>query len=209
MSQKCERLHEILKEGKKFRADPFKDENVKKELKCHGLYIFYEEGETGHGGDRIVRVGRAISEKNTIYLRNSNHFATKPHYTKDNSIFRKQIGRAILCDKPERLNNWNIKREKKGYIPDRETEEKVSEHLKKCYFVAIAIEDRKKIEELEKKMTVTVAQCNECKPSENWLGKKSPQGRIRQYGLWQELNLQGGELSDDDLDEIEKYLIKA
>lgn len=129
---------------------------------------------------------------------------------KDHSVFRKQIGRAILCDDCERLANWNIKRKINGYKPDYETEEKVSQYLaEKCYCIVVAIDDTKKVEELEKKMTATVAQCNECCPSENWLGKKSPQDKIKKYGMWQIQHLVGEELSDDDLSEIEKHLIKA
>jgi hypothetical protein len=200
MSQKCEKLHEILKEGKKFYARSLDDANVKNELNHSGLYIFYEEGETGHGGDRIVRVGRAI-KTDTIYKRNKQHFFG----TKRRSIFRKQIGRAILCNDSERLDNWNTKGK-----PDGEIEKKVSRHLaEKCHFIAIAIEDIEKVNELEKKMTATVVQCNEYKPSKGWLGYNSPQNKIRKYGLWQEQSLNGEELSEDDLAEIEKHLIKA
>ena len=61
MSQKCEKLHAICKEGKKFDARYLDDANAKKELNHYGLYIFYEKDETAHGCNRIVRVGRAIS----------------------------------------------------------------------------------------------------------------------------------------------------
>ena len=58
----------------------------------NGIYLLYERGELGHGADRIVRVGTHTG-KNQLVSRLKQHFV---HENKDRSIFRKNIGRAIL-----------------------------------------------------------------------------------------------------------------
>src|ERR1700722_18438948 len=58
----------------------------------NGIYILFEEGETAHGGQRIVRVGTHTGP-NQLRSRLRQHFLIE---NKDRSIFRKNVGRAIL-----------------------------------------------------------------------------------------------------------------
>jgi hypothetical protein len=56
----------------------------------NGIYILFEKGETAHDTNRIVRVGTYPGDKQ---LRSRQHFLVE---NKDRSIFRKNIGRALL-----------------------------------------------------------------------------------------------------------------
>lgn len=102
MSEKCRWLHEQLE-----RLRTVKHLNLDlKTLPENGIYFFYEESEIwGHGGDkpRIVRVGthRDGNFRNRIaehYLINETKMDFDKNKPKpsDRSIFRKNIGRALL-----------------------------------------------------------------------------------------------------------------
>jgi len=70
-----------------------------------GLYVLFEEGERGHGTDRIVRIGTHRGD-GRLPLRLEEHFLKE---NKDRSIFRKNIGRALLArDGDEFLGQWEI-----------------------------------------------------------------------------------------------------
>jgi hypothetical protein len=58
----------------------------------NGLYILFEDGEQAHGTDRIVRIGTHTG-KDQLPSRLKQHFIKE---NKDRSIFRKNIGRALL-----------------------------------------------------------------------------------------------------------------
>jgi hypothetical protein len=102
MSEKCSWLHSQLESLPLLRF-PF---NVKS-LPSNGIYFFYEEGEMiDHGNSpkpRIVRIG--THKENNFQTRISEHFLlneSKLNFTianpkpSDRSIFRKNIGRALL-----------------------------------------------------------------------------------------------------------------
>lgn len=192
MSKECELLHRILERGKKYNFS-FNDERLSKS----GIYVFYQEGEIGHGGDRIVRIGQTSKP---LFKRLFQHF----NGNKDKSIFRKSIGRVILQHEKSRLAEWNTKGTK-----DENAEAAVSYYIKdNFYFKAIVVEDKKRRDELEKKMIATVAQCTQCKPSKSWFGNISPIAKIRKSGLWQVEDFNGSILNRSDLSEIESRLIK-
>jgi len=87
VSEVCHRLHSLFNSLPRHRF-PFD------ELAIHrnGIYILFEKGEYAHGADRIVRVGTHTGE-NQLRSRLKQHFVNE---NKDRSIFRKNIGRAIL-----------------------------------------------------------------------------------------------------------------
>ncbi|WP_296560849.1 DUF6884 domain-containing protein [uncultured Acetobacterium sp.] len=83
----CWTIHQLFVEARRYRYDqiseiPFND----------GIYLFFEEGETYSSFDRIVRVGTHDSA-GRLKLRLKDHFFTE---RKDGSIFRKNIGKAML-----------------------------------------------------------------------------------------------------------------
>ncbi len=68
MTQLCDEIHHLFHRQKRYRF-PFDIA----EFPSNGIYILFEEGETGHGGDRIVRVGTHTGE-NQLRSRIKQHF---------------------------------------------------------------------------------------------------------------------------------------
>lgn len=60
---------------------------------------------------------------------------------------------------------------------------------------------------LEKRLISEISNCNECKCSENWLGRYSKKEKIRESGLWQVNELYKKGLSEVDFIEIRDKLI--
>lgn len=103
MSETCKWIHEQLELLPIFKY-PFDS----KLLPNNGIYCFYEEGENSDHGNgrnrsRIVRIG--THKENNLKSRISEHFLlneSKMKFTQtnpkpsDRSIFRKNIGRALL-----------------------------------------------------------------------------------------------------------------
>ena len=85
----------------------------------------------------------------------------------------------------------NNKRKKEKYLPllnqakQKEVENRVSEYIQiNLSFCVIPVEGKTQRLELESKIISTVSLCEDCKPSENWLGNFSPKRKIRESGLW-------------------------
>jgi len=150
MSEKCKWLHEILEELP-FVRYPFKLDMLPK----NGIYFFYEDGEFwGHNGKllRIVRIGthRSDNFRNRIAERfllkeNKMNFDKDKPKPSDRSIFRKNIGRALLNrDKDPYLKIWEtdflskVNRIKYGHLRDIEKEKlvesKITEILRRKFF---------------------------------------------------------------------------
>ena len=87
MSKYCSELHKIVNKMERFEF-PFNREDIPK----NGLYILFEKNELGHDGDRIVRIGTHTGQSQ-LRSRLKQHFMNE---NKDRSIFRKNIGRALL-----------------------------------------------------------------------------------------------------------------
>src|SRR5437870_8533078 len=98
----CEQIHSLLERLALYRY-PVKWSS----LPSNGIYFFYEEGEHwGHGRQRprIVRVGthregNLVSRMRSHYIDESRIavMALERSAPKDRSIFRKNIGRALLA----------------------------------------------------------------------------------------------------------------
>ncbi len=160
---------------------------------ANGLYILFEHGEQAHGGDRIVRIGTHTGDGN-LPARLREHFETE---NKDRSIFRKNIGRALLANEDrELLEQWNrdlttrAAREHHGATVEgnalKEVEARVSAYMRERFSCVVyektGRDDRLR---LEQGLIGTVANCPGCKPSGSWLGNRSPIDAIRDSGLWQ------------------------
>ncbi|WP_261789077.1 hypothetical protein [Methanosarcina siciliae] len=177
----------------------------------------FEKGETAHGMDRVVRIGTHTG-KNQLRSRLKQHFIKE---NKDRSIFRKNIGRALLNrDKDPFLDQWEIdltsrkaKKENAGLIDSEkqeETEKRVSQYIQKNFsFVVIEVEAQEKRLELESKIISTISLCDECGPSSDWLGLFSPKEKIRKSGLWLVNELFKEPLSDEDMRLIENLVSYA
>jgi len=156
----------------------------------NGIYFFYEDGEFwGHGGKklRIVRVGthkdgnfRSRIKEHFLLHRTWMNFDRNKPKPSDRSIFRKNIGRALLNkDKDEYLRIWEIdfilrrNREKHGMERDIEKEKRIEETItkilrKKFSFRFIVLDskiERMGSKGLESSLIGTLASCKLCRPS--------------------------------------------
>ena len=187
MSEICKNLHSLFNKLNRF-SFPFEDSIVPR----NGIYILFEKGETAHKGDRIVRVGTHTGN-NQLKPRLLQHFINE---NKDRSIFRKNIGRAILNrDHDLFLEQWQVdltpraqKEKFRGKIDmnkQKEVERTVTNYMKEnLSFVTLEITEKQKRLDLESKIISAISLCDECKPSVNWLGLYSPVKKIRESGLW-------------------------
>lgn len=209
MTKECQKIHELFNSLKIF-SFPFNE----KEIFLNGIYILFEKGEMAHNTKRIVRVGTHTGE-NQLPARLIQHFIVE---NKDRSIFRKNIGRALLNkNKDSYLKIWEIdltpkiKKEKFQNLIDKEKQSKIEKEVTKYIrenfsFAIIPVENPDKRIELESKIISTISLCKECKPSENWLGLFSPKEKIRESGLWQVNELNKIPLSNQEIDKLAKDL---
>ena len=205
MSENCVIIHKLFNSLKRFRF-PFNED----EIPLNGIYVLFEEGEFAHGANRIVRVGTHTG-KNQLRSRLKQHFINE---NKDRSIFRKNIGRAILNKQEDPfLKIWEIDlttREAKDkysklvdFDKQKKVEEKVTRHMQdKFSFVVFQVDDLKKRLELESKIISTISLCEDCKPSKNWLGLSSPKEKIKDNGLWLVNELNKEPLDNKSLKEL-------
>ena len=133
-----------------------------------------------------------------------------PHKAKA-SIFRKNIGRAILSrDHDPFLEQWEFdltaSEAKRRYAPSldfikqRQVENQVSEYIRKnLCCVVFQVENKEKRFEWESKIISRVSLCTECGPSPTWLGNYSPKDKIRRSGLWSVNELYKTPITDSDL----------
>lgn len=212
MSKICERLHLIVNKMPRYYFPIDKNKIYK-----NGIYILFEKGEKAHGVDRIVRIGTHRGDNN-LYNRLKEHFINE---NKDRSIFRKNIGRALLnknqdsyleiweIDFQERKNKEQYK-DKLDIIKQRDLEKQVSKYIQEnLSFVIIEIFDKSSRLFYESKLISTVSLCNDCYSSDDWLGKYSPKDKIINSGLWLVNELYKQPFTEDELEEfIKSYIIK-
>lgn len=198
---------------------PFNEDDLPK----NGIYFFYEAGEFSQHGDhlqRIVRIG--THNDGNFRKRIANHYLSKYENKKmsfdrnkptpkDDSVFRKHIGYALLKS-DSYINIWKEdlkkpeKREKVAHLRDLEKELEIEKQitcLMRNRFTFRFVEDEQwenqvKRYDIEKHLIGSVAQCRLCAPSKNWLGKHHPDDQVRNAGLWQVHHLRASPLSDSD-----------
>ena len=73
-------------------------------------------------------------------------------------------------------------------------------------FIVFEVKDKDKRLEWESKIISTVSLCDECNPSPEWLGRYSPQLKIRQSGLWMVNELYKQPLSESEYEEFKKLI---
>jgi hypothetical protein len=195
----CERLHRLFNHLSRHHF-PFD----KSSLPRNGIYVLFEQGESAHGLDRIVRIGTHTGQNN-LRQRLAEHFLTE---NKDRSIFRKNIGRALLNRRNDPfLAPWemdltsNNTRQQYGARIDHgrlsEIETEVSAVIRTTFtFCAFQVDDKQRRLELEECMIATVNRCGDCGPSGDWLGNYSTKRQIRQSGLWLVQGLNGRVLTN-------------
>ncbi|MCK9858309.1 hypothetical protein CFI03_006920 [Paenibacillus sp. ATY16] len=168
---------------------PFDD----KLIPMNGIYFLFEKDEIGHDVDRIVQVG-SHTGMNQLRSRLQQHFVNP---SKDRSILRKNIGRCLLHQTMDRyLKVWDLdctslaNKAKYGSQIDtvyqQTIEKKVSEYIQNNFsFCVLEVPSKEERKYLKSKIVSTVATCQECIPSDHWLGMSSPNSKIQDNGLWQ------------------------
>lgn len=208
MNDLCGELHALLR-ARPRHAFPYRDAA----LCSNGLYVLFEKGEAGHGGDRIVRVGTHRGDNN-LCGRLKEHFLTP---NKDRSIFRKHVGRALLHrDGDPFLHAWDTDRTTAASrrapsatdgVRQSDVEQCVTDFIRSnlsfCVIEVATKFDRRRWEDL---LIATAAQCPSCAPSPGWLGRHSPVTKIRAGKLWQVQGVNGTPLSRETLDEFARLL---
>lgn len=187
MINECRAVHNLTNELER-HSFPFNDSIIPK----NGIYVLFQQSEVGHEQDRIVRIGTHTGD-NQLRSRLKQHFLTE---NKDRSIFRKNIGRALLNKRNDPfLEHWELdlttRKAKNQYSSlidfdyQKQIENEVSQYIKDNFsFVVFEVEGKTDRLEIESKLISTVSLCDECRPSGNWLGNYSPKKKIVENGLW-------------------------
>jgi hypothetical protein len=172
MSECCNELHRIFSKMPTYQF-PFDSSEIPR----NGIYVLFEEGESAHGVNRIVRVGTHTGD-DQLRSRLRQHFVEE---NKDRSIFRKNIGRALLSKAQDPfLAQWEIDlttRAARAQYADainfdrlKGVEREVTSYIQSAFkFVVFRVDDKNKRLELESKLISTVSLCNVCSASAGWL----------------------------------------
>lgn len=198
----CKEFHEWARSLPR-HTSPYNKSAIPK----NGIYFLFEKGEKAHKGARVVRVGTHTGV-GQLPSRLLQHFINE---NKDRSIFRKNIGRALLNKaRDPYLKLWEIDltpaavRKLHGgrinFAKQKGIERAVTTFMRKHFeFAVLQVDDQKKRLELESKIISTLSSCESCTPSTKWLGAYSPKEKIRDSGLWQVNELYKTPLSKKDL----------
>lgn len=154
----------------------------------NGIYIMFENGQKYMEFDRIVRIGTHTSN-DRLKSRLRDHFISK---NKDGSIFRKNIGKAMLNKNDDQyLDIWSLDTSK-SYNKDKVNQEKelkieedISNYLQNnITFVCFPVAEKEDRLRLEEALISLLSKSDDFYTDNNWLGKFSPVDKIRQSGLW-------------------------
>lgn len=209
MSIECTKIHEIASSLERHKF-PFGETKIP----LNGIYVLFQKGEKAHGQDRIVRVGTHTGD-NQLCPRLKQHFLSE---NKDRSIFRKNIGRALLKKQNDAFFQfWELdlttRKAKDDYSQQidfdyqQKIESQVSEYIRKNFsFSVFEVASKEERLEIESKLISTVSWCDECKSSSDWLGNSSPKEKIVQSGLWLVNELYKRPCNASDLEHLSRLI---
>ncbi|MCL2498854.1 MAG: hypothetical protein FWE90_00785 [Defluviitaleaceae bacterium] len=202
----CIRLHALFNKLPRYYWDTI--DNIGFD---NGIYILFEVGEKYHGMDRIVRIGTHRSN-GRLRRRLKDHFISE---NKDGSIFRKNIGKAILNKNNHMyLRAWSVDTSKPEniirlgdeYNPalQKKIEESVTEYIRNNFsFVCFPVPTEQERLRLEEGMIATLNKTPDFNASIEWRGKYSTEHEIFQSGLWLKQGLDAMTLLENEYIEIE------
>ena len=187
MSTICSELHQLFNHLPHF-VFPYETKSIPQ----NGIYVMFERKEKAHGNDRIVYVGSHQGD-NRLEKRLNEHFIIE---NKDRSILRKNIGRALLNKRDDPfLEQWelNLTSRKarelyKGQVDMQKQahiESEVTKIIRSNFsFCVIPIQGKENRKHYKVGLIASIAQCHQCGPSKNWMGRFSTNEKIRESGLW-------------------------
>jgi len=201
MTAACQYLHDTLSRLPRLKREDFA------KIPDNGIYVLFETGEQGHGGQRVVRVGTHRGQNNLPGRIREHLYKTN----KDRSIFRKHVGRCLLAKAGDPfLAQWEIDLTTKasralneGKVDKtrlQEVEADVTRYMLENFsFAVLQFDSAADRRDYEEALLSTVYHCPECGPSETWLGKHHPTSEnLKTCGLWNVQSLTGKVLSLDD-----------
>lgn len=168
----------------------------------NGIYLVFEYGEEYMDWERIVRIGTHTSQ-NRLRKRLRDHFINE---NKDGSIFRKNVGKALLNQRNDSyLPIWtqDTSKEENAVHINREVqksiEAEVSTYLRNnMQFAVIEVENKEERLRLEAALISTLNHTIAFGPGASWLGNYSPEEKIRNSGLWLTQGLDAPPLSEEE-----------
>lgn len=207
----CRELHELFNSIPRIEY-PF---NITV-LPLNGIYVMFEFGEKYMSIDRIVRIGTHRGQNN-IRNRLIEHYVNE---NADRSIFRKNIGRAILNKRNDAfLNIWELDFTETavniqyGHVRNLEYEVQVEREVtnyirSNISFVVFRVDNQVERLRLESGIIASIAQENSSPPLPNpdWLGLYSPINDIRNSGLWLKQHLHGQQLTVNEFNRIKQLV---
>lgn len=188
MSEICKIIHNKINSLPRF-SYPFNNAEIPK----NGIYFLFQKNEHSHSLDRIVLVATHTG-KNNLSSRINEHFVTK---NKDRSIFRKQIGRALLNkNRDPFIAEWNIDLTRcsaKEMYENQISKDKilklenlVSEYIQENFsFAVLPMETKDNRMFWKSRLIAEISNCEECRPSKEWFGFNCLLENISKSGLWQ------------------------
>lgn len=200
-STQCDRLHQL------FCAMPrYTWEQISQIPFTNGIYIIFEKGEQYHGMERIVRVGTHTSS-DRLKTRLLDHFVRENH---DGSIFRKNVGKAILnAHRDPYLATWTMdtsKPENRRFVDkekNADTERRVSKYLRENFtFTVFQVINKDERLRMEEAIIATLNAEPTFIPGSKWPGLYSPETEIRESGLWLKQGLNGTPITNAEFDRL-------
>ena len=196
----CCKLHELFNSMPSYKWD-----TIDQICFHNGIYILFETGETFYNMHRVVRVG-THKRDGRLCRRLKDHFYAENN---DGSIFRKNIGRAILNkNKDPYLRVWTKSSSRSDHnydlILQKKIEKQVTQYLRDNFsFVCIPVESNTERLRLELGIIASLNTENDFLASPNWLGKYSSEFEIVQSGMWLKEGLNDIPLSKKEYARIE------
>ena len=200
-STRCTQLHRLFCAMPRYTWD-----QISQIPFTNGIYIIFEKGEQYHGMERIVRVGTHTSA-NRLKARLVDHFVRENH---DGSIFRKNVGKAILnAYQDPYLTIWTMdtsKPENRRFLDEEknaDTERRVSKYLRENFtFTVFQVMDKDERLRMEEAIIATLNAETTFIPGSKWPGLYSPEKEIRESGLWLKQGLNGKPMTDSEFERL-------
>jgi len=176
----------------------------------NGIYIMFETGEKYAGMDRIVRIGTHRADNN-LKERLRDHFVRR---NADGSIFRKNIGRAILHKSNDPYEAvWELNTSNAAVLEantelididyENEIETIISNYLQShISFVCFEVDTKAERLRLEEGLIALLNNSAGYYSSQSWLGRYSPKAEIVNSGLWNVQGLNGIPLTKKEIEKI-------
>jgi hypothetical protein len=198
----CDKLHELFLSLPRYNWETIS--NIKF---TNGIYIVFEKGEVYKGKERIVRVGTHKSD-GRLKERLRDHFLKE---NKDGSIFRKNIGKAMLNrDGDAYLQIWSLdtsKIENQSFVDwdkQKQIEKRVSEYMRRAFSIVVfQVDSKDERLRFEEGIISSLNYEPTFIASPKWNGHYSTEFEIRESGMWLKQGLNGQVLTDDDFEVIE------